>query len=82
MSETKRDLKRTKMKLTNDIVLASEICAALRKNRELFGAGYCPCIPNTKYHDSNAADYICPCKDFKENIKIGETCRCGLFIKE
>ena len=70
------------MKLNEDLVLVSEICAALHKNCELFGADYCPCIPNTKYHDDNAADYICPCKDFKENTKIGEACRCGLFIKE
>ena len=30
----------------------------------------------------NYKDYICPCKDYRDNIEKGEPCRCGLFIKE
>ena len=70
------------MKINENIVLASEIYAALLKNKELFGEQYCPCVPYTEYSNENAKDYICPCKDFRENIKNGETCRCGLFLKE
>lgn len=70
------------MKLTDDIVLAAEIRAALRKNKELYGDFYCPCVPSYKYCTQNDEDYVCPCKDFKENKKVGEKCRCGLYIKE
>lgn len=39
--------------------------------------GYCPSII-----DSNGVEeFRCPCKDFEENTKKGETCRCGLYVK-
>lgn len=37
----------------NDPVLVEEIRAALRKNKELFGKFYCPCVPNFKYATQN-----------------------------
>lgn len=69
------------MKTTDDIVLAAEIRAALRKNKQFYGNFYCPCVPSYKYCTSKANDYICPCKDFRENVKEGHQCRCGLYIK-
>lgn len=39
---------------------------------------YCPCI----YQSNGKAEYKCPCKDFRENVKIGEACHCGLYIKD
>lgn len=71
-----------KMKVNeNDPVLVTEIRAALHKNKELFGKFYCPCVPSFKYATQNEQDYVCPCKDFRENVKCGETCHCGLYIK-
>lgn len=67
------------MKLNEDKVLVAEIQAALRKNKELFGERYCPCVAPYLY---TSKDFICPCKDFRENVAIGESCHCGLFIKE
>ena len=61
--------------------LVAEIRDALNKNKELFGERFCPCVPSYKYCTQNAKDYICPCKDFRENVKEGDTCHCGLFIK-
>ena len=56
--------------LNTDIDLVEEIKQALKANQ-----GYCPCViehtPETK----------CMCKDFKENVPVGETCHCGLYIK-
>lgn len=69
------------MRINDDKVLVAEIRDALNKNKELFGERFCPCVPSYKYCTQNAKDYICPCKDFRENVKEGDTCHCGLFIK-
>ena len=49
---------------------AIEVKEALKAND-----GYCPCMlektPDTK----------CFCKDFRENVPVGELCHCGLFYK-
>lgn len=70
------------MKLNEDKVIVAEIQAALRKNKELFGERFCPCIPTPFYSNANYKDYICPCKDFRENVKAGELCHCQLYVKE
>lgn len=70
------------MKANEDKELVTEIVAQLNKNKRLYGARYCPCVPCYKYGTQNGNDYICPCKDFRENVKPGESCHCGLFIKE
>lgn len=66
----------------NDLVLVAEIREALNKNKKTYGERYCPCVPAFKYTEANANDYICPCKDFRENVAEGEICHCGLYIKE
>lgn len=56
-----------------DREFANEVRRALKDNN-----GYCPCqlerSPDTK----------CRCKDFRDQIKRGETgsCHCGLYIAE
>lgn len=65
----------------NDIVLVGEIKDALSKNKELFGERFCPCVPSPLYSSENRADYICPCKKFREEGEVGETCHCGLYVK-
>lgn len=70
------------MKLNEDRELVKEICAALRENKKLYGKPYCPCVPSYKYATQNEQDYVCPCKDFRENVDMGEMCHCGLYIKE
>lgn len=57
-----------KIKVTEDIELANQIRAALRKN-----FGYCPC-KLVKNEDTK-----CMCKEFREQ-PVGE-CHCGLYIK-
>ena len=39
-----------KMRVNDDIVLVAEIRDALKKNKELYGKFYCPCVPNFKYN--------------------------------
>lgn len=66
----------------NDPILVAEINAALRKNVQLYGHPYCPCLNPELYRSPESTDYICPCKDFRENTLPGETCHCGKFVKD
>lgn len=59
-----------KLKTVDDKKLVEGMREALRKTR-----GHCPCV--YEWNDEN----LCPCKDFRENGKVGETCHCGLYIK-
>ena len=67
-----------KFKITEDVELKKEILQGLKDNQEKYGKRYCPCVNPSEYND----DYVCPCKDFKENVKPSESCHCGLYIKE
>lgn len=40
--------------------------------------GYCPCI----YKSKGKPQYLCICEDFRLNKKVGETCHCGLYVKD
>jgi ferredoxin-thioredoxin reductase catalytic subunit len=59
--------------VTNDKELATFIRKALKENE-----GYCPCI----YQSKGKQEYACICEDFRLNKKVGETCHCGLYIKD
>ena len=69
-------------KVNKDRKLTKKIRAALRRNKQLYGYYFCPSVPLYKYSTQNAQDYVCPCKDFRENKKNGELCNCGLYIKK
>lgn len=64
----------TKIELTTDKELLKEINNQLDTNYVLFGKRYCPCAI---IRDDDA---VCPCKDFRENVKEGQ-CNCGKYIK-
>lgn len=57
-------------KLNPNKQVVDKIKQALKDND-----GYCPCMiaktPETK----------CMCKDFIENVKVGDKCKCGLYVK-
>ena len=59
-----------KVELNTDTVMVQEIRQALKEN-----GGFCPCeieqTPDTK----------CMCKDFRENVAVGDYCHCGLYKK-
>ena len=59
-----------KVQLNTNTELVQEIRQALKEN-----GGFCPCeieqTPDTK----------CMCKDFRENVAVGEYCHCGLYKK-
>lgn len=58
-----------KIKLSGNKELVAEIKQKLKDN-----GGYCPCrLEQTK-------DTKCPCKEFREQNKVGE-CHCGLYVK-
>lgn len=58
---------------TCDETIKQYVREGLRANEN-----YCPCVINSKGN----LDYKCPCKDFRENTQVGETCYCGLYIKD
>lgn len=62
-----------KKHFTDDNEIKEMVLDGLKKN-----SGYCPCIMDSL----NKPEYKCPCQDFKENVSIGETCHCGLYIKD
>ena len=62
-----------KIRVTDNQELKNTIRVALKANDN-----YCPCVLNSKGKE----EYKCMCKDFLENVKAGETCHCGLYIKD
>lgn len=62
-----------KVHLNPDKEIVDTIRQGLREND-----GYCPCV----YESKGKPEYKCMCKDFLENIRAGETCHCGLYIKD
>lgn len=70
------------MKLNTDKELVQDILKSLNENKKTYGKCYCPCVSPRLYTKENSEDYVCPCKDFRENIEIGKECHCGLYIKD
>ncbi|MGM9858076.1 MAG: ferredoxin-thioredoxin reductase catalytic domain-containing protein [Bacilli bacterium] len=66
-----------KKKFTEDDELKEEILSQLKNINKTYGKPYCPCVNPEAYN----ADIICPCKEFRENIPVGEECHCGLWVK-
>lgn len=62
-----------KIHITSDEELKNIILSGLKENN-----WYCPCILNSKGQE----DYRCICKDMRENVQVGESCHCGLYIKD
>lgn len=62
-----------KIHVTSNIELRDSIRNALKEND-----GYCPCVINSKGKEQ----YRCLCDDFVYNIPVGESCHCGLYIKD
>lgn len=62
-----------KVHITDNEELKAYIKQALKEND-----GYCPCVLNSK----GKLEYKCMCKDFLENVSAGQTCHCGLYIKD
>ena len=62
-----------KVHVTEDKELVTIVRAALKEND---GPG--PCIHNSK----GKPEYKCICQDFLNNVPVGATCHCGLYVKD
>ena len=62
-----------KIHVTTNEELKNIIRQGLKEND-----GYCPCIVNSK----GQPQYKCICEDFRLNVLAGESCHCGLYIKD
>lgn len=65
-----------------DPALVEEVNRMLDENEQEYGKRFCCGISPVHYNDENCDDYICPCKNFRENTPVGELCSCGLYEKE
>lgn len=65
--------------LSKNTELVKTIREKLDENHKKYGKRFCPCVIPTLYNSQNSDDYICMCKEFREQ-KSGE-CHCGLYIK-
>lgn len=59
-------------KIIDDMVYVEKIRQSLNLN-----GGYCPCVRDSKGKE----EYLCVCKDFRENVPVGEKCHCGIYVK-
>ena len=59
--------------VTDNKELREQISKAIQDNN-----GYCPCVLNSQGKE----EYKCVCRDFIDNVKPGESCHCGLYIKD
>ena len=59
--------------VTTNEELKNQIRDALEKND-----WYCPSVDNSK----GKPEYKCMCQDFINNTPVGESCHCGLYIKD
>lgn len=62
-----------KVHATTDEQLKAIIREGLHNND-----GYCPCVVDSKGQEK----YKCMCEDFCMNVKAGQHCHCGLYIKD
>ena len=62
-----------KLHLVEDKETVRIIREALKQND-----WYCPCVNQSK----GKQEYKCICKDFIENVQVGQTCHCGLYVKD
>lgn len=62
-----------RLHVNTDKELVNLIREGLRNND-----GYCPCIMNSK----DKEEYKCICQDMRENVPVGQTCHCGLYVKD
>ena len=62
-----------RLHVNTDKELVETIRAGLRDND-----GYCPCVLNSKGKE----EYQCVCKEMREQVPVGQTCHCGLYIKD
>lgn len=62
-----------KIHVTNNKELATIIRQGLKENK-----GYCPCVVNS----IGKKEYKCICLEMREKISVGQSCHCGLYIKD
>ena len=61
-----------KYRLVEDKYVVDFIKQRLNQN-----GGYCPSVLDSYGKE----EFKCPCENFKEAVKKGETCQCGLYVK-
>ncbi len=73
--------KKTGIKLNPNGKIVDRIINGLLKNKQKYGAIYCPCrvVTGDKEKDK---EIICPCIFHKKEIELQGRCLCQLFVKK
>jgi|TARA_B100001971_G_C18093034_1_gene484556 ferredoxin-thioredoxin reductase catalytic subunit len=73
--------KKTGIKLNPNGKIVDRIINGLLKNKQKYGAIYCPCrvVTGDKEKDK---EIICPCIFHKKEIELQGQCLCQLFVKK
>jgi ferredoxin-thioredoxin reductase catalytic subunit len=61
-----------KIKITENEKIKNKVREGLKANDF-----YCPCVVDSRGKE----EYRCMCEDFRNNVKKGEYCYCGLYYK-
>lgn len=48
----------------------------LKRNKDLYGKPFCPCLNPSLFTQDNSEDYVCKCKVYRETNE----CQCGLYV--
>ena len=67
------------IKINEDKEYIAKIKKKLEENKEKYGKQFCPCVIPTLYTSNNSNDYVCMCKEFREQEE--GMCQCGLYYK-
>ena len=73
------------IRLSDDKELVEEIDRKLKENKEKYGKAFCPCVLPSAYTSENSDDYVCMCKEFRDQIKdpnFKGFCHCMLYYKD
>lgn len=67
------------IRVNEDKEYAKSIMDKLKDNKKKYGKRYCPCVISKLYEGENSDDYVCMCKEFRE--QENGWCHCHLYFK-
>lgn len=67
------------IKINEDKEYVAKIKKKLEENKEKYGKQFCPCVIPSLYTSNDSNDYVCMCKEFREQEE--GMCHCGLYYK-
>lgn len=67
------------IKINEDKEYVAKIKKKLEENKEKYSKQFFPCVIPSLYTSNDSNDYVCMCKEFRDQEE--GMCRCGLYYK-